>query len=116
MSAQVTNLERASATYTTVRTVCPSPLLRCLVDLDVLDNEIRGIETLGVGIRLGVLEKIEEVSGGLFGPAGFADAKLLACCRCMLANHCLNEIMHHPLRSQCLEPGSLQTVRTQYHM
>lgn len=42
-------------TYTTVGTVCPSSLLGGLVDLDVLDDEVAGVETLGIGVGLGVL-------------------------------------------------------------
>lgn len=66
-------------TYTTVGTVCPSPLLGGLVDLDVLDNQVAGVEALGVGVGLSVLEKTEEELGGLGGPAGLGDTELLAC-------------------------------------
>lgn len=59
-------------------TVCASSLLRCLVDLDVLDDEVGGIEALGVGIGFGVLEETEEELGGLDWPAGTGDAHLLA--------------------------------------
>ena len=41
----------------TVSTVRPSPLLRRLVDLDVLDDQTASIKTLGVGIGLGVLQE-----------------------------------------------------------
>ena len=41
---------------TTMSTICASPLLGRLVDLDVLDDEVVGIETLAIGIRLGILE------------------------------------------------------------
>ncbi len=37
-------------------TVCTSPLLGCLVDLNVLDDQITGIETFGVGVGFGVVE------------------------------------------------------------
>lgn len=40
-------------------TVSPSPLLWGLVDLDVLDDEITGIKTLGIGVGLSILEKSE---------------------------------------------------------
>ena len=55
-----------------------SPLLRGLVDLDVLDDEVAGIETLGVGVGLSILEEAEEELGGLDGPAGLGDTELLA--------------------------------------
>lgn len=67
-------------TYTTVSTVCATALLGGLVDLDVLDNEVASVETLGIGVGLGVLEETEEELGGLDGPAGAGDTKLLACC------------------------------------
>jgi hypothetical protein len=66
-------------TYTSVSTICSSALLRGLVDLDVLDDQVAGIETLGVGVGLSVLEQTEKELGGLDGPAGLGDTELLAC-------------------------------------
>lgn len=63
---------------TTVGTVCPSALLGGLVDLDVLDNQGTGVETLGVGVGLSVLEETEEELGGLNGPSSLGDTELLA--------------------------------------
>jgi hypothetical protein len=62
-----------------VGTVCASPLLGGLVNLDVLDDQVAGIETLGVGVGLGVLEQTEKELGGLDGPTGLGDTELLAC-------------------------------------
>jgi hypothetical protein len=62
-----------------VGTVCATALLGCLVDLDVLDNQVGGVQTLGVGVGLGVLEKAREELGRLDGPASLADAELLSC-------------------------------------
>ena len=56
-----------------------SALVGGLVDLDVLDDEVAGVKTLGVGIGLGVLQQGKEELGGLDGPAGLADTELLAC-------------------------------------
>ena len=90
---------------TAVSTVCASSLLWCcntnnnqsinvllsiistnfrreshtLIDLDVLDDEVAGIEALGVGVGFGVLEETEEEVGGLDWPAGLGDAESLAC-------------------------------------
>lgn len=61
-----------------MRTVCPPPLLRRLVDLDVLDDQVAGVKTLGVRVGLGVLEKAEQELSGLDRPAGFADTELFA--------------------------------------
>lgn len=63
---------------TTVGTVSPPALLGSLVDLDVLDEKVAGVEALGVGVRLGVAEEAEEELGGLDGPAGLGDTELLA--------------------------------------
>lgn len=63
---------------TTVGTVCAAALLGGLVDLDVLDDQVGGVETLGVGVGFGVLEEIEEELGGLDGPAGLGDTEWLA--------------------------------------
>jgi hypothetical protein len=65
-------------TYTTVGTVRPSSLLGGLVDLDVLDDEGTGVEALGIGVGLSVLQETEEELGGLDGPASAGDAELLA--------------------------------------
>ena len=46
--------------------------------MDVLDNEGAGVETLGVGVGLGVLQELQEELGGLDGPAGTGDTPLLA--------------------------------------
>jgi hypothetical protein len=64
--------------YATVGTVCSSALLWGLVDLDVLDNEVAGVETLGVGVGLGVLEEIKKELGGLDWPSGAGNTELLA--------------------------------------
>ena len=68
-----------TVTYTTVGTVSPPALLGGLVDLDVLDDQVAGIETLGVGVGLGVLEEAEQVLSRLDRPSGLGDAELLAC-------------------------------------
>lgn len=60
-------------------TVRASALLGGLVDLDVLDNEGTGVEALGVGVGLGVLEEGEQVLSGLDGPASAGDTESLAC-------------------------------------
>lgn len=61
-------------------TVCPPALLRRLVDLDVLDDQVAGVQALGVGVGLGVLQQREQKLGGLDGPAGAGHAELLSCC------------------------------------
>ena len=37
--------------------ICTSTLLRCLIDLDMLDDKIAGIESLAIRIGFGVTEK-----------------------------------------------------------
>ena len=59
-------------------TVCSAALLGGLVDLDVLDDQVASVETLGIGVGLSVLEETEEELGGLDGPAGAGDTELLA--------------------------------------
>lgn len=67
-------------THTTVSTVCAATLLWCLVDLNVLDNQVGGIQTLGVGVGLSVLKKRGQELSRLDGPASLAHTKCLACC------------------------------------
>jgi hypothetical protein len=66
------------STYTTVSSVCPTALGRRLVGLDARDNQVGGVQTLGVGVGLSVLQKVDEELGGLDGPAGLGDTELLA--------------------------------------
>ena len=66
-------------TYTTVSTVCPAALLRGLVDLDVLDDQIASVKTLGIGVGLGVLQEVKQELGRLDGPPSLGNAELLAC-------------------------------------
>ena len=47
--------------------------------MDVLDDQVASIETLGVGVGLSVLEQTEKELGGLDRPAGLGDTELLAC-------------------------------------
>jgi len=63
---------------TTVSTVSAPSLLGSLVDLDVLDDQVLSVETLGVGVGLGVLEETDEDLSGLDGPAGLGDTESLA--------------------------------------
>ncbi len=60
-------------------TVCTTSLLWRLVDLDVLDNQVAGVEAFGVCVCFCIFEEAEQEFGGLFGPAGFGDAELFAC-------------------------------------
>lgn len=62
-------------------TVGAAAALGSLVDLDVLDDQVAGVETLAVGVGLSVLQEVNEELGGLDGPAGLADTPLLACSR-----------------------------------
>ena len=69
---------REGRTHPAVGAVRTAALLRRLVDLDVLDDQVARVEALGVGVGFGVLEQREEVLGRLDGPAGAGDAELLA--------------------------------------
>ena len=60
-------------------TVCTTTLLRRLVDLDVLDDQVASVQALGVGVCFCVLKESEEMFGRLDGPAGAGDTKLFAC-------------------------------------
>lgn len=64
--------------YTTMGTVSPSPLLWGLVDLNVGDQEIGGVETLSVGVGFSVPKEAKKELGRLLRPAGAGDTKLLA--------------------------------------
>jgi hypothetical protein len=70
-----------------VSTVGTSATLGGLVDLNVLDDEVAGVKTLGVGVGLGVLQQSEQLLGGLDGPASLGDTESLAC-RLLDLFHC----------------------------
>lgn len=59
-------------------TVGTSAALGSLVNLNVLNDEVACVETLGVGVSLGVLEETEQLLSGLDGPAGSGDTESLA--------------------------------------
>jgi hypothetical protein len=65
--------------YTSVSTICSSALLRGLVDLDVLDDQVASIETLGICVRLCVLEEAEQELSGLDWPSSSGHTECLAC-------------------------------------
>lgn len=46
--------------------------------MDVLNDQVSGIKTLGIGVGLSVLEKTEKELGGLDWPSGAGDTKLLS--------------------------------------
>lgn len=62
-----------------VGAVRSSPLLRCLVDLNVLDQQVVGVESLSISVGFGILEQAKEEFGGLDWVPGFRNAKVLAC-------------------------------------
>ena len=80
MSAKVDDTDASLwGTYTAVGAVRSPSLVGSLVDLDVLDDQVARVKTLGVGVGLGVLEETEEELSGLNGPASPRDTPLLAC-------------------------------------
>ena len=87
MSICVWQADGGGAAYTAVGTVRPSPLLGCLVDLDVRDNEFAGVERLQIGVGLSVSEEAEHEVGRLDGPASAGDAELLACNSPSISTH-----------------------------
>lgn len=62
-----------------VGAVGAAALLGGLVHLDVLDDQLRRVEPLGVGVGFGVFEQADQEFGGFDGPASLGDAKLFAC-------------------------------------
>lgn len=63
---------------TTVGAISSPPLLGSVVNLNVLDDEITSVKTLGIGVRFGVLEEAKNKLGRLYRPAGTVDTELLA--------------------------------------
>jgi len=61
-----------------VSTIRPPPLLRGLVDLDVLDDQVCSVQPFGVCVGFGIAKETKEELGGLDGPAGLGDTELLA--------------------------------------
>lgn len=65
--------------YTSVGTVSSSALLGSLVDLDVLNDQVAGIEALSIRVRLCVLEETEQELSRLDWPSSSGDTECLAC-------------------------------------
>merc|ERR1719336_1452672 len=59
-----------------VRAVHPAAALLSRVHLDVLNDEVVGVEVLELGVALGVPEQVEEDLAGLHRPAALCDAPL----------------------------------------
>lgn len=94
-------------TYATVSTVSSATLLGGLVDLDVLDDQSAGVEALGVGVGLRVLEQLEQELGGLDGPASAGHTPSLACLSLLSASSLVSSIHHVPLM---LSPAKVPRV------
>lgn len=60
-------------------TVSSSALLGCLVDLDVLDDQVACVKTLRIGVCLSILEETEDELGRLDRPSCAGDTELLSC-------------------------------------
>ena len=68
-------------------TVGSTALLGCLVDLNMLDDQVTSIEAFGVCVGLGILKETEKKFGGLLGPAGFGDTELFSCAVPLCQHH-----------------------------
>ena len=79
-------------------TVSAAATLGSLVDLDALDDQSAGVETLAIGVGLSVLEQINDVLSGLDGPAGLGDTELLAC-KQKIVSRCSDSIHKFSSRS-----------------
>lgn len=94
-------------------TVSSSTLLRGLVDLDVLDNQVASVKTLSIGVGLGVLQELEEELGRLDGPSSAGDTPLLACssqsCQSQRLEFRLSYAHHCNFNLHLFRPG-LQTI------
>jgi hypothetical protein len=45
----------------------------------VFDDEVGGVESLGIGVGLGVLEEAEQELSRLYGPSSAGNTELLSC-------------------------------------
>jgi hypothetical protein len=61
-----------------VSSVCPTSLFWCLVDLDVLDNQVSSVKTFNIGIGFGVLEEPKEEFSRFDWMAGTGYTELFA--------------------------------------
>jgi hypothetical protein len=65
--------------YTTMGTVSSSALFGSLIDLDVLDDQIASVETLGIRVGFSIFEETKKKLCALDGPSSSADTESLAC-------------------------------------
>lgn len=59
-------------------TICSAALLGSLIDLDMLDDEIAGVESFGIGIRFSIFQERKKVFGRFDWPSGTSDTKCLS--------------------------------------
>ena len=52
----------------TVSSVSPAPHLGCPVDLNVVHDQVVGVQTLVFGVGLGILQQMQQELGALLGP------------------------------------------------
>lgn len=90
--------------------VSPSSLLGGLVDLDVLDDQVAGVETLDIGVGGGVLEETEKVLGRLSGPSSAGDTELLACSKSRLVSILISII--ETMRNRIAGRGNIDNSTT----
>lgn len=87
-------------------TVSAAATLGGLVNLNALDDQGGGVETLAIGVGLSVLEQIDDVLSGLDGPAGLGDTELLSC-KPKIVSRCSTPFTNfHPDRRSTASPIS----------
>jgi hypothetical protein len=59
-----------------MRSVCATSLFWCLVDLDVLDDQVSSVKALDVGVGFGILQESEEEFGRFDWMTGSRDTEL----------------------------------------
>lgn len=65
-------------TYATMCTIGTAALFRCLVDLNMLDDQIARIKAFCIGVCFGIFEETEEKLGGFYGPTCAGDSELFS--------------------------------------
>jgi hypothetical protein len=66
-------------------------LFWCLVDLDVLDDQVSSVKALDIGVGFGVLKESEEEFGGFDWMTGSRDTELFTCRGRMVSNSLRSE-------------------------
>ena len=81
-----------------VSSVCSTSLFGCLIDLDMFNDQVAGIEAFDISVGFGILEKSEKEFSRFDRVAGTGDSELFACSDGNVSDRQLLVFAEYPFR------------------